>query len=62
MAGDVDRKAAVPLSRVDLLDPPRRPGDAGVVDEAVEPAEDAKRVVEEPRDLQPGPTRRSSSG
>ena len=35
----VDRQTAVPVLRVDLLDLAGRPGDAGVVHQAVEPAQ-----------------------
>jgi hypothetical protein len=53
VAGDVDGKRPVPILRRDLLDTPRRPGDPGVVDEAVEAAKRRESVVEETCHLRP---------
>ena len=62
LARDVDREAAVPFGGVEILHPSRRPGDAGIVDEAVEPAERLKGVVEEARHLRADRRHRWSSG
>jgi hypothetical protein len=53
LAGDVDGEAPVPIGRVDLLDATGRPGDAGVVDEAVEAAERLRGILKQLRDLTP---------
>ena len=57
-AGQVDIDAAAPIRRRDILDRRRRPGDAGVVDQYVKPAEDQperRRTAGPPRRR---PTRR----
>ncbi len=51
LARDVDCKAAIPVFRIDLLDLPRGTGNAGIVDQAIQPAQRLERIVEQPGDL-----------
>ena len=54
LAGQADVDAAPPVGRVDLVDAAGRAGDAGVVDERVEPAEGGGGLLEERVDLRLG--------
>ena len=51
LASDVDRKAAVPIFRRDLLHRSRRAGDTSVVNQRIKPAKSHQCFIEEAGDL-----------
>ena len=51
LPGQADLEAAPPLGRRDLVDGPRRPGDAGIVDQRIETAEGGRGVIEQAIDV-----------